>query len=212
MCVRLREGGRLRWTKRERGEKKRRIEPNRSRINRSRASAEQISRTLRGLEAPITPACSGCLLFFFNKQGGSFPRLCKYPLTALCHLHRLRRAVSRSRNSDSGRGGAAKPPGEAALPGRGFAHTHTRRAARSGMRMKRQWRGNVTLSPSASTRTFYPRKLRLYSAKLLPRTRQGPTQSAAARKVVSSRICCFFLCLNTVAKGVVLGETERQPF
>lgn len=128
MCVRV--AGRLRRTKRERGGKKRRIEPNRSRINRGRASvasAEPISRTLRGLgHRSLEPAAAACFFFFFFLQtGGSFPRLCKFPLTALCHLHRLRRADSRSRNSDSGRGGAAKPPGEAALPGRGFAHTHT---------------------------------------------------------------------------------------
>lgn len=83
-------------------------------------------------------------------------------------------------------------------------------AVKSTMRLRKH---EEEISPylPLHAHTLSPDKLLLYLVKLLPCTQQGHTVIPATQKVVSNRICGFFLCLNTVA-GVVLGERERQPF
>lgn len=66
----------------------------------------------------------------------------------------------------------------------------------------------MTLSPSATTRTFIPANSGSTQVKLLPRTRRGRTPPAASRKVVSRRIRGRFACLNTNAGGGVGRNRE----
>lgn len=80
-------------------------------------------------------------------------------------------------------------------------------ALKSTMRLKKHCEEISPYLP-LHAHTLSPDKLLLYLVKLLPCTQQGHTPTPTTQKVLSNRICGFFLCLNTIAGGGIGRNRE----